>query len=73
MFIECQHWRTTVEGIGIDELYKRIDPFDVSYAQLLASIVESYFGSNNHDCLFKSLFSVPGTRSSLRLLAYVVS
>jgi len=73
MFIECQHWRTTVEGIGIDELYKRIDPFDVSYAQLLASIAESYFGSNNHDRLFESLLSVPGTRSRLRLLAYVVS
>jgi hypothetical protein len=30
MFMECQEWRKTVEGIGIDELYRRLDPFDVS-------------------------------------------
>jgi len=30
MFEECQNWRSTVEGVGIDELYRRIDPFDVS-------------------------------------------
>jgi hypothetical protein len=28
MFKDCQQWRKTVEGVGIDELYKRIDPFD---------------------------------------------
>ncbi|KAF8073686.1 CRAL-TRIO domain-containing protein [Lyophyllum atratum] len=28
MLKDCQEWRRTVEGIGIDELYKRIDPFD---------------------------------------------
>ncbi|CAA7261570.1 unnamed protein product [Cyclocybe aegerita] len=28
MFVDCQHWRKTVEGMGLDELYKRIDPFD---------------------------------------------
>ncbi|KAF9533106.1 CRAL/TRIO domain-containing protein [Crepidotus variabilis] len=28
MFTECQNWRKTVAGIGIDELYKEIDPFD---------------------------------------------
>ncbi|KAF9267442.1 CRAL/TRIO domain-containing protein [Marasmius fiardii PR-910] len=28
MFRDAQHWRKTVEGIGIDELYKQIDPFD---------------------------------------------
>ncbi|PPQ65388.1 LOW QUALITY PROTEIN: hypothetical protein CVT26_000013 [Gymnopilus dilepis] len=28
MFRDCQHWRKTVSGIGIDELYKRLDPFD---------------------------------------------
>ena len=31
MFKDCQEWRKTVEGVGIDELYKRIDPFDVSH------------------------------------------
>ena len=31
MFKDCQQWRKTVEGVGIDELYRRIDPFDVSH------------------------------------------
>jgi hypothetical protein len=31
MFTDCQEWRKTVEGIGIDELYRTLDPFDVSY------------------------------------------
>src|SRR4051794_17502138 len=29
MFKDCQHWRKTVSGVGIDELYRRTDPFDV--------------------------------------------
>ncbi|KIM89380.1 hypothetical protein PILCRDRAFT_813304, partial [Piloderma croceum F 1598] len=28
MFADCQEWRKTVEGIGIDELYRTLDPFD---------------------------------------------
>ncbi|KAK7056797.1 hypothetical protein VNI00_002514 [Paramarasmius palmivorus] len=28
MFLQAQQWRKTVEGVGIDELYRRIDPFD---------------------------------------------
>jgi hypothetical protein len=28
MFNDCQEWRRTVEGMGIDELYRKIDPFD---------------------------------------------
>ncbi|KAG6830982.1 hypothetical protein H0H87_006633 [Tephrocybe sp. NHM501043] len=28
MLEDCQEWRKTVEGVGIDELYRRIDPFD---------------------------------------------
>lgn len=28
MFRDCQKWRKTVEGVGIDDLYRRIDPFD---------------------------------------------
>ncbi|KAG7088446.1 hypothetical protein E1B28_012438 [Marasmius oreades] len=31
MFRDAQHWRKTVEGVGIDELYKQTDPFDVGY------------------------------------------
>ena len=30
MIRDCQEWRRTVEGVGIDELYRRVDPFDVS-------------------------------------------
>lgn len=29
MFEDCQNWRKSVEGVGIDELYTRIDPWDV--------------------------------------------
>ncbi|KAF8895522.1 CRAL-TRIO domain-containing protein [Infundibulicybe gibba] len=28
MITDCQEWRKTVEGVGIDELYRTIDPFD---------------------------------------------
>jgi len=28
MFKDCQEWRKTVEGVGIDELYGSLDPFD---------------------------------------------
>ncbi|KAH9891614.1 CRAL/TRIO domain-containing protein [Cubamyces lactineus] len=28
MWKNCQHWRKTVEGVGIDELYRQTDPFD---------------------------------------------
>ncbi|RPD62395.1 CRAL/TRIO domain-containing protein [Lentinus tigrinus ALCF2SS1-7] len=28
MWKNCQHWRSTVEDVGIDELYRQIDPFD---------------------------------------------
>ena len=31
MWKNCQHWRNTVEGVGIDELYREIDPFDVRH------------------------------------------
>ncbi|KAH9933105.1 CRAL/TRIO domain-containing protein [Epithele typhae] len=28
MWKNCRHWRSTVEDVGIDELYREIDPFD---------------------------------------------
>jgi hypothetical protein len=28
MIKDCQEWRETVEGVGIDKLYSQIDPFD---------------------------------------------
>lgn len=30
MLANCQKWRQTVEGVGLDGLYDEIDPFDVS-------------------------------------------
>jgi hypothetical protein len=32
MILDCIHWRRTVEDVGIEELYRRIDPFDVRSA-----------------------------------------
>jgi len=34
MIIDCIHWRRTVEDVGIEELYRLIDPFDVRSAPL---------------------------------------
>lgn len=32
MVLDCIQWRRTVEDVGIEELYRRIDPFDVRSA-----------------------------------------
>lgn len=37
MFINAQDWRKSAGGVGLDELYKNIDPFDVS-KQLLRAV-----------------------------------
>lgn len=37
MFQDCQTWRQTVEGVGIDELYQQIDPWDVRSTYILPS------------------------------------
>jgi len=29
MILDCVHWRRTVEDVGIEDLYRRIDPYDV--------------------------------------------
>lgn len=29
MWKNCYEWRKSAEGVGIDELYRRTDPFDV--------------------------------------------
>ena len=40
MFADCQEWRKTVESVGIDELYRSLDPFDVSiyWSMVMCSI-----------------------------------
>lgn len=60
MIKDCQEWRRTVEGIGIDELYRQIDPFD-------ASVLTS------HSSYSIDLYIVSRARSCLRLLASLVS
>ncbi len=35
MLSDCQEWRKSVEGVGVDELYQEIDPFDVSHSDAL--------------------------------------
>ncbi|KAJ2966338.1 hypothetical protein NUW54_g13838 [Trametes sanguinea] len=43
MWKNCQHWRKTVEGIGIDELYRQIDPFDYPERELVFDCWPLYF------------------------------
>ena len=62
MLRDCQEWRRTVEGVGIDELYQEIDPFDVSYT--LSP------GMAGDPC--RIIWSVSRTSSSIWMLAYVV-
>jgi hypothetical protein len=35
MILDCIQWRRTVEDVGIEELYRSIDPFDVRSAPSL--------------------------------------
>ena len=34
MIKKCIEWRKTVQGVGIDELYKELDPYDVRMLSL---------------------------------------
>ncbi len=49
MVLDCIHWRQTVEDVGIEELYRSIDPFDVRSAPpfrtLFLEISETYLTS----------------------------
>jgi hypothetical protein len=47
MILECIQWRRTVEDVGIEELYRTIDPFDVRSAP---SLLHSFF-----PCVFRSV------------------
>ncbi|EEB90200.1 hypothetical protein MPER_11624, partial [Moniliophthora perniciosa FA553] len=39
MFADAQQWRKTVEGVGIDELYKQIDPLIILNEKPSSTIV----------------------------------
>ncbi|KAI0670820.1 CRAL/TRIO domain-containing protein [Trametes maxima] len=43
MWKNCQHWRKTVEGVGIDQLYRDIDPFDYPERDLVFDCWPLYF------------------------------
>ncbi|CDO71436.1 hypothetical protein BN946_scf184909.g30 [Trametes cinnabarina] len=43
MWKNCQHWRNTVEGVGIDQLYRQIDPFDYPERDLVFDCWPLYF------------------------------
>ena len=55
MLRNCQEWRKTVEGVGIDELYKNIDPWDVG------AII-----SPPRNCLFNTVLSTRSVGTSLK-------
>lgn len=38
MILDCIEWRRTVEDVGIEELYRSIDPFDVRSALPLSCV-----------------------------------
>ena len=47
MILECIQWRRTVEDVGIEELYRSIDPFNVRSAP---SLLHSF------PCIFRSVY-----------------
>ena len=55
MWSNCEQWRKTVGGVGIDELYREIDPFDVrrwvrvivKYTEVLAPSIQSGIRCSN--------------------------
>ena len=61
MWKNCHDWRQNAEGVGIDELYRRIDPFDVS---LYTAPPSSHFS-----LIFAP---VPRTRPCLQILATIL-
>lgn len=56
MIKNCQHWRETVSGIGIDELNNRMDPFDVSSkrCEILVTFDRLWFKYPGREEVFKS-------------------
>ncbi|KAI8994113.1 CRAL/TRIO domain-containing protein [Trametes punicea] len=43
MWENCQRWRKTVEGVGIDALYREIDPFDYPERDIVFDCWPLYF------------------------------
>jgi hypothetical protein len=62
MFADCQEWRRTVEGVGIDELYRTLDPFDVSFSFLSFF---SFCGGASSGYVFNNMHSTLNAKRSL--------
>ena len=54
MLKNCQHWRQSVSGIGIDELNNKMDPFDVSDLVCEALVILPPFKYPGREEVFKS-------------------
>ncbi|GJJ15655.1 hypothetical protein Clacol_009933 [Clathrus columnatus] len=48
MIANCQEWRKTVEGVGMDALYEEIDPLDYPERELVSRYWPLYFHKEGH-------------------------
>lgn len=63
MWKNCYEWRKTTEGVGIDELYRRTDPFDV---RLIIPSVWELLADDSCSILNETMSSNSGRYSSIR-------
>lgn len=63
MLSNCQHWRKTVEGVGLDALYDQIDPFDVSHNIYKIERHSQRYSSTQNEKPFSSIGHCFFTRS----------
>lgn len=57
-----------MEGVGIDELYRTIDPFDVSHMQCISGAALSSLEIRNYSS--RALFLLPIASSTLNVKQY---
>jgi hypothetical protein len=72
MFANCQEWRATVEGVGIDELYKQIDPFDVGASALAYMLTRKDRSPFPHSIRSVKRFSTAGLYGKFRSHSSIV-
>lgn len=68
MILDCIQWRRTVEDVGIEELYRSIDPFDVRSAPLRCTLSLASFDAYLTSVVLV-LYAVSRTAGCLRELA----
>ncbi|KAF5369447.1 hypothetical protein D9758_002675 [Tetrapyrgos nigripes] len=59
MFRRCQEWRKSVEGVGIDELYRQMDPFDYPERKSVFDCWPMWFHKTDKVCYTKPSFILP--------------